>query len=77
MVTVPGMGKPVLTRQSVVTSDNWDRDRLQQVFSTVISNALFHGDPTKPVTVTAGAEALRVWVEVHNEGLWSRVKLRD
>ena len=46
----------------------WDRDRLEQVFSNLIINALVHGDPAKPVTVTAGAEALRVWVEVHNEG---------
>ena len=46
----------------------WDRDRLEQVFSNLIGNALAHGDPGKPVTVTAGAEALRVWVEVHNEG---------
>ena len=46
----------------------WDRDRLEQVFSNLIGNALAHGDPDEPVTVTAGAEALRVWVEVHNEG---------
>ena len=29
---------------------------------------LAHGDPNKPVTVTAGAEALSAWVRVHNEG---------
>jgi PAS domain S-box-containing protein len=46
----------------------WDRDRLAQVFSNLIGNALVHGDPAKPVTVTAGADALRAWVEVHNEG---------
>ena len=46
----------------------WDRDRLEQVFSNLIGNALAHGDPGKPVTVTAGAEAHRVWVQVHNEG---------
>ena len=46
----------------------WDRDRLEQVFSNLIGNALAHGDPGKPVTVTAGAEALSVWVQVHNEG---------
>ena len=46
----------------------WDRDRLEQVFSNLIGNALAHGSPDKPVTVTAGAEALRVWVQVHNEG---------
>jgi PAS domain S-box-containing protein len=46
----------------------WDRDRLEQVFSNLIGNALAHGDPTSPVTVTAGATAPCVWVEVHNEG---------
>jgi signal transduction histidine kinase len=46
----------------------WDRDRLEQVFSNLIGNAVAHGDPDKPVTVTAGAEALRAWVQVHNEG---------
>jgi len=46
----------------------WDRDRLEQVFSNLIGNALAHGDPNKPVTVTAGAEALSAWVRVHNEG---------
>ena len=38
------------------------------MFSNLIGNALAHGDPDRPVTVTAGAEPLRVWVDVHNEG---------
>jgi len=46
----------------------WDRDRLEQVFSNLIANALFYSDPAATVTVTAGADPLRVWVEVHNEG---------
>ena len=46
----------------------WERDRLEQVFSNLISNALSHGDLDEPVTVTAGTEARRVWVQVHNEG---------
>jgi len=46
----------------------WDRDRLEQVFSNLIGNALAHGDPGKPITVTAGTEPLGVWVQVHNEG---------
>ena len=46
----------------------WDRDRLEQVFSNLIGNAIAHGDPDRPVTVTAGGDALDVWVEVHNEG---------
>jgi PAS domain S-box-containing protein len=46
----------------------WDRDRLEQVFSNLIGNALVHGDPSTPVTVTAGADVARVWVEAHNQG---------
>jgi signal transduction histidine kinase len=48
--------------------DAWDRDRLEQVFSNLIGNALVHSDPARPVTVTAGADADRVWIDVHNEG---------
>ena len=46
----------------------WDRDRLERVLSNLIGNAVVHSEPARPVTVTAGADALRVWVEVHNEG---------
>ena len=46
----------------------WDRDRLEQVFSNLIGNAVVHSNPGRPVKVTAGADALRVWVEVNNEG---------
>ena len=38
----------------------WERDRLEQVFSNLISNALSHGDLDEPGTVTAGTEARRV-----------------
>jgi len=38
------------------------------VFSNLIGNALAHGDPRTPVTVTAGIEPFRAWVQVHNEG---------
>jgi PAS domain S-box-containing protein len=47
---------------------SWDRDRLEQVFSNLLNNALTHGDSTKPVTATAGCEDLRVWIEIHNDG---------
>jgi PAS domain S-box-containing protein len=46
----------------------WDRDRLEQVFSNLIGNALSHGDPARPVTVQAQVAGEEVRVDVHNHG---------
>jgi len=46
----------------------WDRDRLEQVFSNLIGNALGHGDPNAPVTVQGTMDGSRVRVSVHNQG---------
>jgi PAS domain S-box-containing protein len=46
----------------------WDRDRLEQVFSNLVGNALVHGDPAKPVSIRARMEGQSILVEVHNEG---------
>lgn len=46
----------------------WDTDRLAQVFSNLVSNALHYGKPTLPVTVTARLAADVVTVDVHNDG---------
>jgi len=46
----------------------WDRDRLEQVFSNLVGNALAHGDPATPVNVWARIEGRFVLVDVHNEG---------
>jgi PAS domain S-box-containing protein len=46
----------------------WDPDRLEQVFSNLIGNALLYGQTSRPITIEACAEAETVWVEVHNEG---------
>jgi PAS domain S-box-containing protein len=46
----------------------WDKDRLEQVFSNLVGNALAYGDPAKPVVVRARVEDRFVVVEVHNEG---------
>jgi PAS domain S-box-containing protein len=46
----------------------WDRDRLEQVFSNLIGNAILYGEPARPVTVAARAEGPAVCVEVHNDG---------
>jgi PAS domain S-box-containing protein len=46
----------------------WDRDRLEQVFSNLIGNAISYGDEDRPITVRAHAENGVVRVDVHNEG---------
>jgi PAS domain S-box-containing protein len=46
----------------------WDRDRLEQVFSNLIGNAILHGDPKTPVTIEARSERDAVVVQVHNRG---------
>lgn len=46
----------------------WDRDRLAQVVSNLVGNALTHGDEASPVTVSVRAEPPDVVLSVHNEG---------
>lgn len=47
----------------------WDVDRLLQVFSNLVANAVQHGIGTHGVTVRAdGSAPEAVWVEVHNMG---------
>jgi signal transduction histidine kinase/FixJ family two-component response regulator len=49
-------------------SGSWDRDRMEQVFSNLIGNAIHHGDAKQPVTVEARDEGHQVCIEVHNHG---------
>lgn len=46
----------------------WDGDRIAQVLSNLLRNAIQHGDPTVPIDVTATAVGEAVHVEVHNAG---------
>ncbi len=46
----------------------WDQDRLEQVFSNLIGNAILHGDSAFPVAVRAIERPGAVVVNVHNAG---------
>ncbi len=46
----------------------WDRSRLGQVIANLLHNAMLHGAPERPVTVTLRGEPNEVTFEVHNEG---------
>jgi PAS domain S-box-containing protein len=46
----------------------WDPDRLEQLFSNLIGNAIVHGDPDKSVTIDVRVEPGAIEVEVHNDG---------
>jgi signal transduction histidine kinase len=46
----------------------WDSDRLEQVASNLVSNAVDHGDPGTPVHVTLGGDEGTVTLTVRNAG---------
>jgi signal transduction histidine kinase len=46
----------------------WDRDRMAQVFSNLVENALNHGKPDSPVRVRLWRRNGVVCGEVHNQG---------
>ncbi|MEO8801058.1 MAG: CHASE3 domain-containing protein, partial [Polyangiaceae bacterium] len=47
---------------------HWDPDRLAQVISNLVSNALHHGDPFKPIRVSLEGHGAEVLFRVHTEG---------
>ncbi len=49
-------------------SGTWDRDRLEQVFSNLVSNAIHHGIAASEITIVASQDGDHVHVSVHNEG---------
>jgi signal transduction histidine kinase len=50
-------------------SGSWDEGRLTQVMANLVGNALEHGDPEKPVSVTLSGGSNEVRVAVHNHGV--------
>jgi signal transduction histidine kinase len=49
-------------------SGTWDPDRLEQVASNLVSNAVDHGEPGRPVRVALSGAAGEVVLTVRNEG---------
>ncbi len=57
---------------------HWDVDRLSQVFSNLVANAIQHGDPEVGVRVrVCGTIDEMVSVEVHNKGVIPPEKMSD
>lgn len=49
---------------------SWDEDRLAQVVSNLVGNAIKHGRPDRPILISLhGTERDAVALEVHNEGV--------
>jgi signal transduction histidine kinase len=54
----------------------WDPGRLKQVVSNLVTNALHHGDPRKPVQITVERLGTEVTLKVKNAGPPIPVELR-
>lgn len=50
------------------TAGCWDLDRLSQVFSNLLGNALAYGDPSAPIRICVADDQGDVVVNVHNMG---------
>jgi signal transduction histidine kinase len=50
------------------TQGEWDEDRLGQLLSNLLENAVLYGTPHAPVTVVVSAEPSHIGFTVHNEG---------
>lgn len=47
----------------------WDPDRVSQILTNLVGNAVEHGAPEGPVTVTVSGEPEAVMIAIHNHGL--------
>lgn len=47
---------------------SWDKSRIGQVLSNLISNAISHGDPKRPIWLTATGDEKNIIFTIQNEG---------
>jgi signal transduction histidine kinase len=47
---------------------HWDRDRLAEMLSNLLGNALQHGSPSKPVSVRLRNSDGKLSIDIHNDG---------
>jgi signal transduction histidine kinase len=64
---VARVGKLRFTAQGDLHGE-WDHDRLAQVFSNLVRNAIQHGAPNDPILLVARDDGDTVCVTVHNAG---------
>ncbi|NML15738.1 hybrid sensor histidine kinase/response regulator [Azohydromonas caseinilytica] len=70
-------GRELVLRLSGDGAGIWDADRLAQVVTNLVTNALAYGAPDRPVTVDVGGNEDGVGLSVHNEGEPIPGELRD
>ncbi|HET8539193.1 MAG TPA: HAMP domain-containing sensor histidine kinase [Anaeromyxobacter sp.] len=61
-------GREIVIATEGDLSGEWDPDRLEQVASNLVSNAVDHGDPRAPVRVELAGEPDAVVLRVRNDG---------
>jgi signal transduction histidine kinase len=49
-------------------SGSWDGARLRQLVTNILRNAIQHGDPTQPISLSAQEDGERVLMKIHNAG---------
>ena len=67
-ITKGPRGGDVQLQESGPLSGHWDRERVAQVVSNLVGNALQHGNANRPVTVTLQGGEKDVLFAVHNWG---------
>ena len=59
----------VVVRPDIDTSGHWDAERLEHVFTNVLSNALKYSPPGAPIQVTVDADDTTVRVAIRDQGI--------
>jgi signal transduction histidine kinase len=70
-------GRQLEFRSDGALTGEWDPDRIAQMLSNLIGNAVQHGDPDSPIVIRASGTENAVRIEIHNEGAPIPKSLRD